>query len=171
MIEGVDWVAKQHTSGKKSVANMSLGGGKSTALNSAVNSAVDAGVHFAIAAGNENQNGCNVSPGSAEKCVDVGATDSTDRRSSFSNWGDCLDVFAPGSSITSTWKGGGTNTISGTSMAAPHVAGVIAKYLSEMPASTTPAQMLELIKSTATKDKVVNANTGSPNLLLFKDCA
>jgi len=151
---------------------MSLGGGKSTSMNGAVDSAVDKGVSFAIAAGNENQNACNVSPGSAEKCVGVGATDSTDKRASFSNYGTCVDIFGPGVGITSTWRGSSTatNTISGTSMAAPHVAGVMAKYLSGMPSSTTPKQLEEAIEKDATVGKVGNPGTGSPNLLIFKDC-
>ncbi|KAJ7350736.1 peptidase S8/S53 domain-containing protein [Mycena albidolilacea] len=120
---------------KGSVANMSLGGGKSAALDRAVNAAVDGGLHFAVAAGNDNRDACNYSPAAAEKAVTVGASSVTDERAYFSNHGKCVDVFAPGLSILSTWIGSeeATNTISGTSMASPHTAGLLAYLLSLYP--------------------------------------
>jgi len=120
------------------VANMSLGGGKSRALDSTVNGAVDAGLHFAVAAGNENKDACNTSPAGAEKAITVGASTLSDARAYFSNHGPCVDVFAPGLQILSTWNTGNTstNTISGTSMASPHVAGLLAYLLSIYPSVT-----------------------------------
>ena len=129
VIAGMDWVANNHV--KPAVANMSLGGGASTATDDAVNRMHNAGVTVVVAAGNENQNACNVSPARAANAITVGSTTNTDARSSFSNYGTCVDVFAPGSNITSAWytSTSATNTISGTSMASPHVAGIAALYL------------------------------------------
>ena len=123
---------------KGSVANMSLGGGKSQALDDTVNKAVKAGLHFAVAAGNDNRDACDYSPASAELAVTVGASTITDERAYFSNHGKCVDVFAPGLNILSTWNSGpdSTNTISGTSMASPHTAGLLAYLLSIYPSST-----------------------------------
>ncbi|KAG5352760.1 hypothetical protein C0989_000699 [Termitomyces sp. Mn162] len=123
---------------KGSVANMSLGGGKSRALDEAVNAAVDGGLHFAVAAGNDNRDACNYSPAAAEKAVTVGASTLADERAYFSNHGKCVDVFAPGLNIVSTWIGSerASNTISGTSMASPHVAGLLAYYLSLYPSES-----------------------------------
>ncbi|EHA49897.1 subtilisin-like proteinase Spm1 [Pyricularia oryzae 70-15] len=149
VIAGVDFAAKSHKAqvsaakdGKRkgfkgSVANMSLGGGKTTLLDAAVNAAVDAGIHFAVAAGNDNADACNYSPAAAAKAVTVGASALDDSRAYFSNWGKCTDIFAPGLNIQSTWIGSKTaiNTISGTSMASPHIAGLLAYYLSLQPAS------------------------------------
>lgn len=117
---------------KGSVANMSLGGGKSKGLDDAVNAAVDSGLHFAVAAGNDNKDACDYSPAAAERAVTVGASTIGDQRAYFSNHGKCVDVFAPGLNILSTWNGGNqsTNTISGTSMASPHVCGLLAYLLS-----------------------------------------
>ena len=124
VIAGVNHVAAQcRVLGGLCVANMSLGGGKSSALNTAVNAAVSAGVVMVVAAGNSNKDACSFSPASATSAITVGSTNNidTDARSSFSNYGNCVDVYAPGSRITSAWKGGtaATNTISGTSMASP----------------------------------------------------
>ncbi|MCU0625218.1 MAG: S8 family peptidase, partial [Gemmatimonadaceae bacterium] len=129
VIAGVDWV--RNNARRPAVANMSLGGGISTALDNAVTNAINAGITFVVAAGNSNTNACNASPARAAAAITVGATTSTDARASYSNFGTCLDLFAPGSSITSAWIGSttATRTISGTSMAAPHVAGVAAQYL------------------------------------------
>ncbi|KAF7310691.1 hypothetical protein HMN09_00612000 [Mycena chlorophos] len=126
------------TAHKGSVANMSLGGGKSDALDRAVNAAVDKGLHFAVAAGNDNRDACNYSPAAAEKAVTVGASTLTDERAYFSNHGKCVDVFAPGLQILSTWIGSttATNTISGTSMASPHTAGMLAYLLSLYPSKS-----------------------------------
>ena len=165
VIAGIDWVTANHAS--TSVANMSLGGGISSATDSAVNSAVAAGVTMVVAAGNDNANACNFSPARAVNAITVGSTTSSDSRSSFSNFGTCLDIFAPGSSITSTWSTSNTatNTISGTSMASPHVAGVAALYLDDNP-NASPAQVQTAIENIAGVNKVSDARTGSPNLLL-----
>jgi cerevisin len=126
------------TKHKGSVANMSLGGGKSRALDDAVNGAVDTGLHFSVAAGNDNRDACDYSPAAAGKAVTVGASTLGDERAYFSNFGPCVDVFAPGLNILSTWIGSNQaqNTISGTSMAAPHTAGLLAYLLSIYPSAT-----------------------------------
>jgi serine protease len=166
VISGINWV-KNNASGP-SVANMSLGGGASQATDDAVNAAVAAGISFVVAAGNDNSNACNYSPARAANAVTVGSTTSSDSRSSFSNYGTCLDIYAPGSSITSAWytSNSATNTISGTSMAAPHVAGVAAVYLNQTP-TMTPAQVTSLLTTRGSGGKVSDAKTGSPNTLLF----
>lgn len=148
VVKGVEWAttshAKQVEAAKKgkgrkgfkgSAANMSLGGGKSVTLDLAVNAAVDAGIHFAVAAGNDNADSCSYSPAAAEKAVTVGASTLADERAYFSNYGPCNDIFAPGLNILSTWIGSkhAVNTISGTSMASPHVAGLLAYFLSLQP--------------------------------------
>jgi subtilisin family serine protease len=166
VIAGMDWVTNNRV--LPAVANMSLGGGFSQAVNDAATRMTNAGVALVVAAGNENQNACNVSPSSAPSAVTVGSTTSSDARSSFSNYGSCVDLFAPGSNITSTWIGSttATSTISGTSMASPHVAGVAALYLQGNP-SASAATVASAIVSTATPGKVTSPGTGSPNLLLY----
>ncbi len=166
VIQGVDWVANNHT--KPAVANMSLGGGISTALDNAVRNAIAAGVTFAVAAGNSNANACNASPARVSEALTVGATTSTDGRSSFSNFGTCVDVFAPGSSITSAWitNDTATNTISGTSMASPHAAGVAALVLQGQP-NATAATIAQAVVNGATSDRLSGIGTGSPNRLLY----
>jgi subtilisin family serine protease len=166
VVNGINWVAANAI--KPAVANMSLGGGYSAALNNAVAAAVTSGVTFAVAAGNENQNACNVSPASTPSALTVGATTSTDARASYSNFGTCVDVFAPGSSITSAWRTSNTstNTISGTSMATPHVAGAVALYLQGHP-SASPSTVASWITGNATAGVVTGAGTGSPNRLLY----
>ncbi|KAG8915188.1 serine protease, partial [Tulasnella sp. 408] len=133
-----EYAATGKTSHKGSVVNMSLGGGKSQALDDAINKAADSGLHFAVAAGNDNTDACTTSPAAADKAITVGASTLSDSRASFSNHGPCVDVFAPGLNILSTWNTGNTvtNTISGTSMASPHVAGLLAYLLSIYPSAT-----------------------------------
>ncbi len=165
IIAGVNWVAAHRV--KPAVANMSLGGGYSAALNNALTAAIAAGVTFVVAAGNSSDNACYYSPASTPGAITVGSTTFTDARSSFSNWGTCLDIFAPGSSITSSWIGSdtATNTISGTSMASPHVAGVAALYLAANP-SASPASVASALISYSTKNKVTDP-AGSANRLLY----
>ena len=166
IIAGVDWV--KNTAVKPAVANMSLGGGVSSALNTAVNNAVTSGVVFAVAAGNENTNACLRSPASAANALTVGATGSNDARASFSNYGSCLDLFAPGVSITSSTNASDISlgSWSGTSMASPHVAGVAALVLSATPTATS-AQVVSAILDGASTGEVTSAGTGSPNRLLY----
>ena len=166
VIAGMDWVAGNRV--LPAVANMSLGGSFSQAINDAVARLTGAGVSLAVAAGNENQDACNTSPASAASAITVGATTNTDARASFSNYGTCLDVFAPGNNITSAWYSSttATNTISGTSMASPHVAGVAALYL-QGNTSASAATVANAITSTATTGVVTSAGTGSPNRLLY----
>jgi subtilisin family serine protease len=166
VIAGINWVTSNHRD--PAVANMSLGGGASTTLDTAVTNSINAGVTYAIAAGNSNRNACNYSPARVPAAITVGATTNTDSRASYSNYGKCLDIFAPGSSITSAWIGSNTatNTISGTSMATPHVAGVVALYLQHYP-TATPAAVATALKAAATANVVKSPGTGSPNLLLY----
>ncbi|MCA1594392.1 MAG: S8 family serine peptidase [Acidobacteria bacterium] len=166
VIAGVDWVTANRIT--PAVANMSLGGGASTALDNAVQNSINAGVTYAIAAGNDNLDACGSSPARLAAAITVGSTTSTDARSSFSNFGTCVDVFAPGSSITSSWNTSdtATNTISGTSMATPHVAGVAALYLENNP-TASPATVASAITSTATANRLTSIGTGSPNRLLY----
>lgn len=168
VIAGVDWVAQDHAAGTPAVANMSLGGGASTALDDAIRRTHNDGVTMVVASGNDNANACNYSPARVAEAITVNSSTSTDARSSFSNWGSCTDIFAPGSSIMSAWHTSttATNTISGTSMASPHVAGVAALYLSANTAAT-PAAVWNAIKSNATPSKITSAGTGSPNLLVY----
>jgi len=163
VVAGLDWVTAQHVNDglHPAVANLSLGGGYSQSVNDAVAKAVADGVVVAVAAGNDNNDACQTSPASEPSALTVGATDSADQRASFSNYGTCVDLFAPGVNIASDWIGAtsATNTISGTSMATPHVAGVAALYLA---GSLTPALM-----DNVTTGRVLDAGTGSPNKLLY----
>jgi serine protease len=166
VIAGVDWVTANHI--KPAVANMSLGGGASTALDDAVRRSIAAGVTYAIAAGNSNADACGSSPARVTEALIVGATTNTDARASFSNFGSCLSIFAPGNAITSAWHTSttATNTISGTSMAAPHVAGAAALVLEQTPAAT-PAQVKQALVSAATPSIVTDPGAASPNLMLY----
>ncbi|KAJ5317885.1 hypothetical protein PENANT_c004G02552 [Penicillium antarcticum] len=185
VVKGVEWAAEAHIKKSKSgdkkfkgsVANMSLGGGSSRTLDLAVNAAVDAGIHFAVAAGNDNADACNYSPAAAEKAVTVGASTLADERAYFSNYGKCTDIFAPGLNILSTWIGSkyATNTISGTSMASPHIAGLLAYYVSLAPAKdsafavadVTPKQLKDALISVATKGTLTDMPADTPNLLAW----
>jgi subtilisin family serine protease len=133
---------------------------------------VKSGVVFVVAAGNENQNACNVSPSNVPEAITVGATTRTDNRASYSNFGKCVDIFAPGSSITSAWRTNdtATSTISGTSMASPHVAGVVALYLEQYP-KATPSEIDALVKKNATPNIVKSPGTASPNLFIYSNPA
>ena len=166
VIAGINWVTTQHTTGK-AVANMSLSGGVSTSLDTAVKNSIADGVVYSVAAANNNRDACKFSPARVPEAITVGATTSTDARASYSNYGKCLDLFAPGSSITSAWytSNTATNTISGTSMASPHVAGVAALYLEGH--SGTAQQVRDAIVGAATANVVINPGRGSPNLLLY----
>jgi cerevisin len=189
VVKGVEYAAQAHTDavkaakdGKKkgfkgSAANMSLGGGKSTTLDLAVNAAVDAGIHFAVAAGNDNADSCNYSPAAAENAVTVGASTLLDERAYFSNYGKCNDIFAPGLNILSTWIGSehATNTISGTSMASPHIAGLLAYMLSLQPAKDsayavadiTPKKLKANLISVATVGALSDVPSNTKNILAW----
>ena len=164
VIEGVDWVTAN--SPGPAVANMSLGGGKSAALNRAVANLSNSGVLVAVAAGNSAANACNASPSSEPTAVTVAASDISDASASFTNFGRCVDLYAPGVSITSTWLGNGTNTISGTSMASPHVAGVAALYKSTF-GDAASATVASYITSNATPGVLSGVPRKTPNLLLY----
>lgn len=168
VIKGIEWVIKAHKKNKdkRSVANMSLGGGRSMTLEKIVNKAVEAGVHFAVAAGNDNEDACNYSPAAAEGPITVGASTNKDTMAFFSNHGSCVDIFAPGLDIKSTWIGGknAVNTISGTSMASPHVAGVLALHLGEK--DYKPDELKKMLKKQATKGALTGLPATTENLLL-----
>lgn len=187
VVKGVEFAAKSHQeevkAGKKgfkgSAANMSLGGGKSTALDLAVNAAVKAGLNFAVAAGNENQDACNTSPAAAENAITVGASTISDARAYFSNYGKCVDIFAPGLNILSTYIGStsATATLSGTSMASPHICGLLSYFISLQPSAdsefftaadaVTPAQLKKNLIKFASPDKLSDIPEDTPNLLAF----
>jgi subtilisin family serine protease len=165
VIAGMDWVRVNHAN--PSVANMSLGGGFSSAVNTAANNLSNSGVFLAVAAGNSNANACNSSPAGASAVTTVASSTSTDAKSSFSNWGSCVELYAPGSSITSTWIGSSTRTISGTSMASPHVAGVAALYKATFGNASSSTIRTWLINN-ATAGVITGNPSGTPNRLLYK---
>jgi subtilisin family serine protease len=170
IVQGIDWVTANAI--RPAVANMSLGGGVNTAMDNAVANSIASGITYALAAGNSNINACNFSPARTPTAITVGASGgsagSSDARASFSNFGTCLDIFAPGVAITSSWFSSttATNTISGTSMASPHVAGVAALILAQNP-TFTPQQVRDRMVADATPNVVTSPGTGSPNVLLF----
>ena len=166
VIAGVDWTAASTL--RPAVANLSLGGGASAAVDAAVSAAVGKGVTMVVAAGNNNADACSYSPAREPKAITVGATASDDVRASYSNFGTCVDIFGPGSSITSAWYTGATaiNTISGTSMASPHVSGVAALALAANSAAT-PAAVAAFLSTHATLNRVTSAGAGSPNKLVY----
>ena len=166
VIAGVDWVTGDHDAGEPAVANMSLGGGKSAALDTAVRRSIADGVTYVLAAGNETEDACTGSPSGVTEAITVGATDRNDRRGDFSDFGSCVDFFAPGVDITSAWwvTDTMTLTISGTSMAAPHAAGVAALYLQGSP-SATPQQVRDALYGLTTKGIVTDAKSANNHLL------
>jgi subtilisin family serine protease len=166
VIAGIDWVTANAI--RPAVANMSLGGSASSALDNAVTNSIASGVTYAIAAGNSNQDACRFSPARTPDAITVGATDINDNRASFSNFGRCVDIFAPGVSITSAWltSDTATNTISGTSMATPHVCGAAALVLQAHP-GFSPIQVRDALVAAGTSGVVRNPGRRSPNLLLF----
>lgn len=165
VIAGVNWVTEHHVP-DKSVANMSLGGGKNEAVDDAVDELIASGVFVSAAAGNNNQNACDFSPARVPAAFTVAASDRTDRKASFSNHGTCVDAYAPGVDVPSDWLRGGTKTISGTSMAAPVVAGIAALYLSNQP--STPATTSTWILDHATTGVIQNNSPNTANHLVYK---
>jgi len=165
IIAGINWVRTNHI--KPAAANLSLGGGFSSSLNTAVNNLAAAGVFVAVAAGNSNANACSFSPASATGVFSTASSTRTDAKSSFSNHGSCVEAYAPGSSIRSAWLNGGANTISGTSMASPHVAGVAALYKSAN-GDASQSTITNFIINNATNGVITGNPSGTPNRLLFK---
>ncbi|MBZ4421156.1 S8 family peptidase [Myxococcus sp. RHSTA-1-4] len=166
VIAGIDWVTKNHES--PAVANMSLGGDVDQAIDDAVRRSVASGVTYVVAAGNEDADACKHSPARTPEAITVAATDSGDKRASFSNWGDCVDVFAPGNRITSAWHYGDreTRVLSGTSMASPHVAGVAALFL-ELNPQAAPDAVTSALMTNFTPDTVANPGWCSPNRMAY----
>ena len=177
VIKGVSWTTSEHqrksqaAGGRpvKSIANMSLGGGKSTALEQAVSGAIQAGVLFVVAAGNDNQDACYYSPAGVAAAITVGAVTKFDSRSTFSNTGKCVDIFAPGQDITGAWIGSTTasNTISGTSMASPHVAGMMAVLAAQCNGKCSTHDLKNRLLTDGTLGLVFDPGFGSPNRLAY----
>ncbi|KOG49151.1 S8 family peptidase [Streptomyces decoyicus] len=165
VVAGIDWVTKNHKG--PSVANMSLGGGVDEALDTAVKKAIDSGVTFGVAAGNESSDAGQSSPARVKEAITVASSTKDDEQSDFSNFGTAVDLYAPGSDITSDWNSGddATKTISGTSMATPHVVGAAAVYLAGHK-DAKPADVEKALTAGATADKISNPSEGTPNKLL-----
>jgi len=174
VISGIEHVVQKHiaSSNKKTVISMSLGGGKNIALNAAVEAAWLAGITVVVAAGNDNADACNYSPASAPSVITVAASDNKDTSAYFTNWGKCTDIYAPGVNIYAAWIGGTNkyNTISGTSMATPHVAGVSALLLGSG-AAAKPAEVKAKLVANGTPSVLKNVPANTPNILLFHDAA
>jgi subtilisin family serine protease len=168
VIAGIDWVTGDHQANQPAVANMSLGGGLSNAINTAVANSIADGVTYVVAAGNDSLDACMVSPASAPAALTVGATTYTGARASYSNWGTCLDLFAPGSQVLSTHhlSDAAVHVENGTSMASPHVAGVVATYL-QAHKTASPAAVANAVRNSASTNKVTDPGVGSPNRLLY----
>jgi subtilisin family serine protease len=166
VIAGVDWVTGNHLSAQAAVANMSLGGGPSSSLDNAVRNSINDGVSYAVAAGNSGANACNYSPARVSQAMTIGASDSGDRKPWWSNFGSCIDWFAPGVSITSAWhtSNSATNTISGTSMATPHTAGVAALHLQSNPGAS-PSGVRTALYNLTTKFIITGTSTPNRHLL------
>ncbi|SFP34622.1 Serine protease, subtilisin family [Geodermatophilus dictyosporus] len=167
VVAGIDYVTRDHAPGAPAVANMSLGGGLSTAIDNAVKASITDGVTYAVAAGNESANACTTSPANVPAALTVAASDRDDASASFTNHGTCVDLYAPGVGITSAWhtSNTATNTISGTSMATPHVAGVAALFLQGAP-TASPAAVASAVTGGATAGRIAGEPTGTPDLLL-----
>jgi subtilisin family serine protease len=165
IIAGIDWVSQNAV--RPAVANMSLGGGFSQALNDATTSLWDAGIFVAVAAGNDDGDACQASPASAPGAFTVAASERTDAKASYSNWGSCVEAYAPGSDITSDYLAGLTMSLSGTSMASPHVAGVAALFKSVF-GDVPSAEIADQIIANATLDVISGNPDGTPNRLLYK---
>ncbi|TPX64889.1 hypothetical protein SpCBS45565_g05548 [Spizellomyces sp. 'palustris'] len=166
VVAGMNWVADRvKSTGRKSVANMSLGGGKASAIDSAARGLINANVALAVAAGNSQKDSCTGSPSGVKEAFTVGASDVNNRWASFSEFGTCVDIIAPGVQIKSAWNNGGTNTISGTSMATPHVAGALAVAYSQRDFSS-PAQAFQYLLSKAKTGAISGVPSGTPNKFL-----
>ncbi|MGH9209082.1 MAG: S8 family peptidase [Acidimicrobiales bacterium] len=167
VIAGIDWAAQNHQAGQPAVANLSLGGGASSALDAAINRLINDGVTVVVAAGNSSANACNSSPARVPNAFTVAASNSSDVFASFSNRGSCVDIIAPGVSITAAWwtSNTATRTISGTSMSSPHTAGAAVKVLQGGNAS--PATVMSTLRTAATPNRISSVPAGTPNLLLF----
>lgn len=168
ILNGLNWILTNHNPSRPSIASLSLGGEASQTVDIAVGNLITAGITVVVAAGNEDEDACNFSPARVSNAITVGATTASDKRASYSNYGTCLDVFAPGSSIVSAWITSNTATavISGTSMATPFASGVVAQFLEEN-ADATPAQASSALVDSATTNRLSGIGSGSPNRLLF----